>query len=77
MLVDSGGGFVVNDSKELYRTLRNLLEDDLARSTAGGRASRFVQANLGATGRFLHHLERHPGGGNPEPSHRNETLGRQ
>jgi len=57
MLVERGGGFVVNDSKELYRTLRNLLEDDLARSTAGGRASRFVQANLGATERFLQHLE--------------------
>jgi 3-deoxy-D-manno-octulosonic-acid transferase len=77
MLVERGGGFVVNDSKELYRTLRNLLEDDLARSTAGGRASRFVQANLGATGRFLHHLERHLGVRNAEPSHRNETQGRQ
>ena len=57
MLVERGGGFVVNDSKEIYRTCRNLLEDDLARTTAGGRASRFVQANLGATERFLQHLE--------------------
>jgi 3-deoxy-D-manno-octulosonic-acid transferase len=57
MLVERGGGFIVNDTEELYRTLRNLLEDTLARTTAGGRAKGFVEANVGATSRFLHHLE--------------------
>jgi 3-deoxy-D-manno-octulosonic-acid transferase len=56
-LVDRGGGFVVNNSEELYRTLDNLLHDDLARTAAGEKASRFVQSNVGATTRFLKHLE--------------------
>jgi 3-deoxy-D-manno-octulosonic-acid transferase len=56
-LVERGGGFVVNDSNEMYRTLRNLLEDSSARTTAGMRAAQFVQSNVGATERFLQHLE--------------------
>ncbi len=56
-LVERGGAFVVNDSVELQRTLLNLLDDDMARTTAGSRASAFVQANLGATERILSHLE--------------------
>lgn len=55
-LVERGGGFVVNDADEMYRTLKNLLEDDTARTTAGARAAQFVQSNLGATERFLAHL---------------------
>ena len=57
MLVERGGAFVVNDSNELYRTLRNLLEDDPVRAQAGEKAARFVQSNVGATERFLQHLE--------------------
>ncbi|MBM2841386.1 MAG: kdtA [Bacteroidetes bacterium] len=56
-LVERGGGFIVNDSSEMHRTLRNLLEDSSARTTAGGRAAQFVQSNVGATERFLQHLE--------------------
>jgi 3-deoxy-D-manno-octulosonic-acid transferase len=57
MLVGQGGAFVVNDSRELYRTLDNLLSDDMSRRTAGERAARFVQSNVGATDRFLGHLQ--------------------
>lgn len=57
MLAERGGAFVVNDGNELYRTLRNLLEDDLARRQAGEKAARFVESNVGATARFLEHLE--------------------
>jgi 3-deoxy-D-manno-octulosonic-acid transferase len=57
MLVERGGGFVVNDSGELYRTFRNLLEDESARASAGERAALFVHANVGATERFIEHLE--------------------
>lgn len=56
-LVESGGGFVVNNSTELHRAVHHLLSDETARSSAGQRASRFVQANTGATERFLDHLE--------------------
>ncbi|MFN0157543.1 MAG: 3-deoxy-D-manno-octulosonic acid transferase [Bacteroidota bacterium] len=58
-LVERGGGFVVNDTAELQRALDNLLEDDTARKTAGERAGKFVQANVGATERFLEYLEPH------------------
>jgi 3-deoxy-D-manno-octulosonic-acid transferase len=62
MLVEGGGGFVVNNSGELYRTLEHFLQDESARRVAGERAAQFVQSNVGATDRFLQHLERrlHP-----------------
>ena len=53
MLVERGGAFVVNNSHEMHRTLRNLLEDESARISAGHRAEQFVLANVGATDRFL------------------------
>jgi 3-deoxy-D-manno-octulosonic-acid transferase len=56
-LVERGGAFVVDDSEQLRRTVSNLLEDDVARATAGKRSSDFVQANIGATERILSHLE--------------------
>jgi 3-deoxy-D-manno-octulosonic-acid transferase len=59
MLVGQGGAFIVNDSGELERTLRNLLEDEAARRTAGDRAAGFVEGNVGATERFLQRLEPH------------------
>ena len=57
LLVERGGAFVINDSRELTRLLQNLLADDSARTTAGERAARFVQSNVGATDRFLAHLQ--------------------
>ena len=57
-LVGAGGAFVVNDSRDLFRALENLFRDEAARVAAGRRAAQFVQANTGATERFLRHLER-------------------
>lgn len=57
LLVERGGGFVVSSSEELTRILHNLLTDEHARTAAGERAARFVQSNIGATDRFLKHLE--------------------
>jgi 3-deoxy-D-manno-octulosonic-acid transferase len=51
----------LNTTDELHRTLKHLLEDDTARTAAGDRAARFVQSNIGATDRFLEHLERRLG----------------
>ena len=56
-LVGAGGGFVVGDDAELHRVLENLFRDETARIAAGRRAAQFVEANTGATDRFLHHLE--------------------
>ncbi|HMK38103.1 MAG TPA: glycosyltransferase N-terminal domain-containing protein [Bacteroidota bacterium] len=58
MLVECGGGFVLENADEMYRTLQNLLEDAGARRTSGERAARFVESHTGATARFLEHLER-------------------
>jgi 3-deoxy-D-manno-octulosonic-acid transferase len=52
-----GGGFVVRNERELYRTLRTLLEDEAHRGHAGAIAQSFVRNHCGATGRFLQHLE--------------------
>ncbi len=72
MLVEGGGAFVVNESQELYRTLENLLTDEMARTTTGRRAEKFVQSHVGATERFLTHLEPylHPGSDHAETSRR-------
>jgi 3-deoxy-D-manno-octulosonic-acid transferase len=59
MLVERGGGFVVNDATELERTLKNLFENESARTMAGERSAKFVTANVGATERFLQRLGTH------------------
>lgn len=51
LLMDSGGGFAVADSKALARKLGSLFTDEGALADAGSAASRVVTANLGATGR--------------------------
>jgi len=55
-LADQGGGFVVEDEKELYRILRTLLENESKRIDAGKKARYLVEKNLGATDRFLTYL---------------------
>jgi len=60
-LLDRGGAFVVTDPDDVVRAAHNLLTDDAARTHAGGRAAAFVQANIGATERFLTYLEPHLG----------------
>ncbi len=56
MLLERGGGFVVNDAAELERALHNLFNNEAARTLAGARAAQFVAANTGATERFLTRL---------------------
>jgi 3-deoxy-D-manno-octulosonic-acid transferase len=56
-LARRGGGFIVNDQQECYRTLRTLLDDSQAKSDAGTVAFTLVKENTGATNRFIHHLE--------------------
>lgn len=52
-----GGGFVIENEKDLYRTLRSLLENGNLRIKAGAISEAFVRDNCGATDRFLHYLE--------------------
>jgi 3-deoxy-D-manno-octulosonic-acid transferase len=55
-LTHSGGGFVVEDEKDLYRILRTLLDNEAKRIEAGKKARQLVEQNLGATERFLKYL---------------------
>jgi 3-deoxy-D-manno-octulosonic-acid transferase len=57
-LIRRGGGFLVNDQQESYRTLRTLLNDTKARTSAGKAALKLVKENIGATERFIDHLAR-------------------
>lgn len=57
LLAERGGAFVINTSAEFVRTVTNLLQDEVARSTAGERAAAFVRANTGATDRILQFIE--------------------
>ncbi len=56
-LVRRGGGFVVRDQQECYRTLRTLLDDDDARAKAGAASLALVKENIGATERFVKKME--------------------
>jgi 3-deoxy-D-manno-octulosonic-acid transferase len=55
-LIQRGGGFVINDQQECYKTLRRLLDDKKANLTAGSNAMKLVKDNIGATERFIKHL---------------------
>ena len=58
-LAELGGGFVVEDTATLHQTLRTLFENEEMRKRTGAIAANFVQQNVGATERFLKHLERY------------------
>jgi len=51
------GGFIVQDSQDLYRLLRSLLRDEKERMAAGAASLDLVREHAGATERFLEHLE--------------------
>ncbi len=57
-LARRGGGFVVRDQQECYKTLRMLMNEEPVRKKAGDEALRLVKENIGATERFLEHLEK-------------------
>jgi 3-deoxy-D-manno-octulosonic-acid transferase len=56
-LAQRGGGFVVTDERELYKRLRILLGDNDARGRAGRQSFDFVAEHIGATERFINHIE--------------------
>ena len=56
-LARRGGGFVVRNPQECYQVLKNLLVNGKTRRKSGAEALRLVKQNIGATSRFLEHLE--------------------
>lgn len=56
-LVQRGGGFVVTNEERCYSILRRLMNHKETRQQAGSQALELVKQNIGATERFLKHLE--------------------
>ncbi|MEX0601788.1 MAG: glycosyltransferase N-terminal domain-containing protein, partial [Bacteroidota bacterium] len=52
------GGFVVSSIDECYKTLRTLLNDRHARTTAGKQSLALVRENIGATDRVIEYLSK-------------------
>jgi len=57
-LIEAGGGWIVDDSEELERIWKRLLEDPDARGRASDRARRYVEAGAGSAPRSLDFLEK-------------------
>lgn len=56
-LVDAGGGMLVHNKQECYRSMRRLIDDEAHRSDCGARAGSFVSQRCGATTRILEAVE--------------------
>ena len=54
-----GGGFIIEDEKDLYRILRTLLENPANRTRAGQISGSYVHENCGATERFLQYIKQY------------------
>jgi 3-deoxy-D-manno-octulosonic-acid transferase len=55
-LADSGGAFIVNERREIYRQLLRLVDDNEFRISVGKKAGSFVETRGGATKRILTYL---------------------
>lgn len=57
-LVQRHGGFIIDNQQECYKMLRMLLDNKKMRTEAGTQSLKLVKENIGATKRFIHHLEK-------------------
>ena len=57
-LASRGGGIVVHDQQDCYKALRTELNNKKAAAKAGAISLELVKENIGATERFIQHLER-------------------
>ena len=57
-LARRGGGIVVHDQQDCYKSLRMLLNNKKASAKAGAIALSLVKENIGATERIIEHLEK-------------------
>ncbi len=56
ILVQKGGGFVINNKREAYRILRKLFGNEKLRKAAGKISGDFVKENIGATDRIVNEI---------------------
>jgi len=52
-LAELGGGIIIKNKKEAYRSLRLLTKDESVRQAKGRISKEYVQSNLGATDKIL------------------------
>ena len=52
-LAEIGGGILVKDKRELYRSLRKLLSDEIFRTECGEKSFDYVEKHKGATDRII------------------------
>jgi len=52
-LAELGGGIIIKNKKEAYRSLRSLTKDENTRQAKGRISKEYVQSNLGATDKIL------------------------
>ena len=52
-LTEIGGGILVKDKRELYRSLRKLLSDEIFRTECGEKSFDYVEKHKGATDRII------------------------
>jgi 3-deoxy-D-manno-octulosonic-acid transferase len=57
LLVEAGGGTIVNDEEELLTVIHRLLSEPQKRETMGQKAKAFVQGNRGALDRVLGRID--------------------
>lgn len=55
-LEEIGGGILVNDKRELYRSLRKLLSDEKFRTESGKKSFDYVEEHRGATERIINEI---------------------
>lgn len=58
-LIDIGGGIIIKDKKEAYRTFRKLFSDEEFRKQKGEISANFVKKNIGATEKILKEIYNH------------------
>jgi 3-deoxy-D-manno-octulosonic-acid transferase len=56
MLKDAGGGMMVKDKREFYKTLRKLFSEEEFRTTCGKKSYDYVYKNIGATDRIIQEI---------------------
>jgi len=52
-LAKIGGGFIVKNKKEFYKTLRKLLSDENLRNKSGRKSYELISSNIGATEKII------------------------
>jgi len=57
-LLEAGGGILINDKRNFYKTLRKLFSDETLMEVVGKKSFEFVNKNVGTTDRIIKEIIR-------------------